>query len=346
MIKNLLFILLFATVLFQAKTLEEKAQIAFTVPTNVNVSTVTTSTATVSWDAIAGVSNFTVEFRPVGSNAWAFFYTNVNIINLVTLIPCTSYEVRIKETATGDTSNIVTFTTFYKYCQSASTDSNLVHISNVTVTPVGALQMISNSNALNYMDYRGDSARKINLNVGSVGNILSVNASWTGTQAVATTVSAWIDFNANGTFESSEKIMETSGNTSTPVSANFNVPLAAINGVCGTTMRVLVSSVMSSTGCGIYTYGETEDYLVNFISSNLAINELKKIEEVNIYPNPVSDILNISGITSDSDFEIYNAAGQKISGVKIKNKTVNVSRLLKGVYFIQINSMKLKFIKK
>lgn len=349
MIKNLLFILLFATVLFQAKALEEKAQMAFTVPTNVNVSAVTTNTATVSWDAIAGVSNFTVEFRPVGTNVWGFFYTNINIVNLVTLTPCTSYEVRIKETATGDTSGIVTFTTFYKYCQSASTDSNLVHISNVTVTPTGAPQMISNSNALNYMDYRGDSARKINLNLGSAGNTLSVNASWTGVQAVATMISAWIDFNANGTFESSEKIMETSGNTSTPVSATFNVPLSAINGGCGATMRVLVSSVMPSTGCGIYTYGETEDYLVNFISSNLGTHEFKNLEEINIFPNPASDILNISGITLDSEFEIYNVAGQKVSEGKIKNKTVNISRLLKGVYFIQIkekeNPVKLKFIK-
>jgi hypothetical protein len=352
MIKKLLFALLFTGLLYQAKTFEKGAETetTFTIPSNVTVSTITTTTATISWDAIAGSNNFTIEFRPVGYNTWAFFYTNGNAVNLVTLMPCTSYEVRVKETLTGDTSNIVTFTTFYKYCTSASTDSNLVHVVNVTVTPTGTSQMISNSNAYNYSDYRGDPTRKVNLNVGSMGNVLSVNPNWTGAQTVATTISAWIDFNANGTFESSEKIMETSGNISTPVSATFSVPPGSINGVCGATMRVLISSVILSGGCGIYTYGETEDYLVNFISSNLATNEFKNFKKIDIFPNPVSDIINVSGISDSNNFEIYNSVGQKVSEGKIKNKTVNVNRLIKGLYFIKIkekeNSVKLKFIKK
>ncbi|PZU04864.1 MAG: hypothetical protein DI622_19670 [Chryseobacterium sp.] len=98
---------------------------------------------------------------------------------------------------------------------------------------------------------------------------------------------------------------------------------------------------------GIPTYPDF--WVVKLGPEVLSTNETK-FENLSIFPNPVADILNISGITSDSSFEIYNAAGQKLTEGKIKNKTINVSHLLKGVYFIQIkeneNTVKLKFIKK
>lgn len=98
---------------------------------------------------------------------------------------------------------------------------------------------------------------------------------------------------------------------------------------------------------GIPTYPDF--WVVKLGPEVLSTNETGS-ESFSIFPNPVADILNISGITSDSGFEIYNAAGQKLTEGKIKNKTINVSHLLKGVYFIQIkeneNAVKLKFIKK
>ncbi|MFI7865854.1 GEVED domain-containing protein [Ectopseudomonas khazarica] len=68
---------------------------------------------------------------------------------------------------------------------------------------------------------------------------------------------AWIDFDQNGSFEASEKVLVAQG--STVVSA----PIAVPSGSAGTTrMRVQMRWGATAQPCGAYGYGETEDYLV------------------------------------------------------------------------------------
>ncbi|QTS85423.1 hypothetical protein JLK41_19165 [Ectopseudomonas khazarica] len=67
----------------------------------------------------------------------------------------------------------------------------------------------------------------------------------------------WIDFDQNGSFEASEKVLAAQG--STVVSA----PIAVPSGSAGTTrMRVQMRWGATAQPCGAYGYGETEDYLV------------------------------------------------------------------------------------
>ena len=80
------------------------------------------------------------------------------------------------------------------------------------------------------------------------------------------------------------------------------------------------------------------------------MEESGKSVKPEIYPNPASDVLNISGISEAADYEIYNIAGQKIDEGKVSNHHVNLNHLSKGVYFIQLKDKekvtRLKFIKK
>ncbi len=65
----------------------------------------------------------------------------------------------------------------------------------------------------------------------------------------------------------------------------------------------------------------------------------------NIYPNPTSDILNIFGVDEVAFLEVFDANGKSIITQK-KLKSVNVSSLPKGVYFLKINNKEtVKFIK-
>lgn len=69
--------------------------------------------------------------------------------------------------------------------------------------------------------------------------------------------------------------------------------------------------------------------------------------EINIYPNPTSEILNIEHPEmnfQNAEFSLYNAAGQicKI----IKSRTTNISDLPAGVYFIKIKSNDFEIVKK
>jgi hypothetical protein len=87
----------------------------------------------------------------------------------------------------------------------------------------------------------------------------------------------WIDFNRNGTFEAGEKVVASAGtnqglflSNTTPslVTYNFTVPTTATPG--RTLMRCVVVESNNGTAInptGTYTWGETEDYIVDIIAA-------------------------------------------------------------------------------
>lgn len=82
-------------------------------------------------------------------------------------------------------------------------------------------------------------------------------------------------------------------------------------------------------------------------SSSLAVNNerVETIEEVKLFPNPVSSILNISGVNADSDVEIYQISGLKVMTSQEKS-AIDVSGLARGLYLIKVNkTTTVKFIK-
>jgi hypothetical protein len=363
MIKKLLFLfLIFSGITFyHANNKTEKKNGFFCdtlAPTNVQMGNITLTSGTVSWTADPNTPNNMVRIRPVGSSSWLVITVipaGQTFYNFAGLMSCTAYEVQVVKicnSVTGTWSNPVIFSTYLDYCTSASTNSNVAYISNVTVTPIGFSPMVSNSGTSNYTDYRPDPNRKVQLLVGSVNNQISVSKSWFATPS-AVSVRAWIDFNADGIFQAGEMMLSSNSTTSQTAVSSFTVPTSAFQtgSSCVVAMRVIISETYTSSVCGTFTYGEVEDYGVYILSTaNLSTNETEKTKELSIYPNPVSEILNISGISSETDFEIYNATGQKVSLGKTKDYQVDVHQLLKGVYFIQINdkgkTSRLKFIKK
>lgn len=75
-----------------------------------------------------------------------------------------------------------------------------------------------------------------------------------------------------------------------------------------------------------------------------------KLESFAVYPNPTTDILNITKVSNKAKFEIHNAVGQIVKAGEINNNQVRVSELVRGTYIITINdkgvSESVKFIKK
>lgn len=86
-----------------------------------------------------------------------------------------------------------------------------------------------------------------------------------GAPYFANRIGIWIDFNHNANFEPSENVyLETIAIVGPrTVSGTFVVPATALTG--NTVMRIVCSEYLSPvpSPCGIYFYGETEDYLVN-----------------------------------------------------------------------------------
>ncbi|KMQ68195.1 secretion protein [Chryseobacterium sp. FH2] len=73
---------------------------------------------------------------------------------------------------------------------------------------------------------------------------------------------------------------------------------------------------------------------VNAISGALSTVEVKKTQ-LSIYPNPVTDILNIKTQDKVLDIAVYDISG-RLMNTKLENSQVNVSTLLKGIYIVKI----------
>jgi hypothetical protein len=161
----------------------------------------------------------------------------------------------------------------------------------------------------------------------------------------------WIDFNHNGTFEDSEKVVSGSSSSSSTLSATVSIPSTATLGV--TRMRVSMKYNAAPTACETFTYGEVEDYSVNITSSSSApttntpfAEDLgnEKVEIFTIYPNPAKESLNImlNGIEGEVSARIYDMRGAvvKFQMLNERNTSININDLAPGIYTISIDDEK------
>lgn len=90
---------------------------------------------------------------------------------------------------------------------------------------------------------------------------------------------------------------------------------------------------------------------VNLVFNPIIMSSLEDTEsltQINIYPNPAKDILIIkTNTTNNTNIELFNNLGQKISVHPLNNKTeLNISHLNNGVYWLKINNQTYPVIKK
>lgn len=73
-----------------------------------------------------------------------------------------------------------------------------------------------------------------------------------------------------------------------------------------------------------------------------------EITEVKLYPNPVSGgVVNISTKANNAkQIAVYDVFGEVVLKDKITNKTLDISRLVAGVYVIQVNEGSNTFTRK
>ncbi|NIF03850.1 T9SS type A sorting domain-containing protein [Chryseobacterium sp. Tr-659] len=70
-----------------------------------------------------------------------------------------------------------------------------------------------------------------------------------------------------------------------------------------------------------------------------------KKENLNIYPNPVKDILNINGQIKKEEAEILDAGGRRVLKTIINDNKINISNLEQGIYYLKIGDVVNRFIK-
>lgn len=163
----------------------------------------------------------------------------------------------------------------------------------------------------------------------------------------------YIDYNDNGTFETSELILQETVPPSTNnkvYSYNFTPP-SNVKKSKVLRMRIIserTSITNAKLNCTTqYDIGDIEDYGVIF-ESYLSIDAIEK-QKYKIFPNPVENTLNINSDNSEEKaITIFTTSGQLIKTLKTtdENLSIDVSQLSTGTYILNINNISHKFIKK
>lgn len=163
-------------------------------------------------------------------------------------------------------------------------------------------------------------------------------------------VVVFIDFNNNGSFDDAGesftigRLGAANPFNAMTITGTITVPASATPGA--TRMRVLkntntaaysnpnaANSINTACDSGLRA-GQTEDYSVNILASNLATSEVTKKSSASIYPNPTSASLTVKTEEGLEKYEVYNLAGQKLT--EGTSGVVNMDRLASGTYLIKI----------
>ncbi len=84
------------------------------------------------------------------------------------------------------------------------------------------------------------------------------------------------------------------------------------------------------------------------LSNTLSVNSYEYDNtKIKVYPNPSSEIIQISELKTKKNYRIYNVVGTKIkTGSISNNETVDIKNFANGLYFLKFdNGNTLKFIK-
>ena len=103
---------------------------------------------------------------------------------------------------------------------------------------------------------------------------------------------------------------------------------------------------------GDFTQNLTDNPIPHLAKTDLtitAINEVKQASGLQVFPNPATDLLNIRGLKTDFDYNIFDINGKEIQKGHSTAPSIKVGHLTAGVYMISISTKSekysLKFIK-
>lgn len=87
--------------------------------------------------------------------------------------------------------------------------------------------------------------------------------------------------------------------------------------------------------CGVYDYGEVEDYCI-VLDPTVSINNTT-FNDLTVFPNPTDNYLQVTLDQSIQSIEIINALGQSVLTTTSTGR-IDVSNLTSGWYCIRVKS--------
>ncbi len=311
------------------------------------LSTSTETSLTIDWQNVLYASDYTLRYREVGTSIWTEELNVTTGIELTPLETCTEYEFQIKTTCSDSTHGFSTTQVFttkgcgscydLTYCPVNGTNSSTEWIDTVKIG--GSTSSTGNNNGW-YISTNVDFSFLPNSS-----QAITIIPGYTGTHYTEK-YSVWIDFDQNGTFDATEKVINLLTNNGAVVGL-MNIPTSAVHGVTKMRIGMVASSSGTPTECPTATvYGEYEDYCV-YIGPEAGLSEQEL--EFRIYPNPVTSYLQFESSVTIESLSIQSVDGKLVKTIKDPISQIDVMDLPNGIYLLQVKtesvSKTLKFVK-
>lgn len=248
------------------------------------------------------------------------------------------------DSATKDVMNAI------QYCEPTATSGcNLDGIKKFVLGTIDADDGGNgcNGNGQGYVDRR-DMLTDLDRAAGSNAHLLQAQQNWTGGVGVEE-FSVWIDFNDNGTFETSERLI--SGETFSAANAlsdfTLNIPVDAALGTHVLRAKAIDGSASGDVldPCSDFQYGEVHDYTVTIIDTDLSVNDFTLDGtdfSIITLPNDQYEIVLKTAYTKDLSFSVFNVLGQQVVFNNISKENgeyryeLDMSYASSGVYVVKL----------
>ena len=152
-------------------------------------------------------------------------------------------------------------------------------------------------------------------------------------------MAAWIDLDANGTFDAAELLGGAETSTAfEDVQLAFTVPADATLGTTILRARCMYpeqGEPTSADPCFNFSYGETEDYGVTILTSTGVA--VPVVQAPMVWPNPAGDLLNVRLPDGSATLEVTDASGRTVLPARWSTGTSSISTtpLANGPYVLR-----------
>lgn len=122
-------------------------------------------------------------------------------------------------------------------------------------------------------------------------------------------------------------------------------PTVGTDALAGITLSNIIVHVPVGASSNYNVVPWSSMTIIDDVTTSTATKPVSKV--ISIFPNPVKDELFISDLTIDNmQFVITDLTGKQIvTGKLSNNKSIDVSSLSKGIYYLNVSGQSLKFIK-
>lgn len=323
-------------------------------PTGVTANNATSSSFTVSWNAVSNANQYLVEYRVSGGN-WSSLSVTGTSTTISGLAANTSYQARVSSDCGSESSSpsaAVSISTLdeepepVNYCASSGNNSSDEWIKKITV---GSFSNNSGNNG-GYGDFTGSTVALAAGSSVSISLEPGFSSGLFGTNSYPEYWKVWIDYNKDGDFNDAGELAFDAGSTSSStVNGTINVPSSAAG---STRMRVSMKYNAAQSSCENFGYGEVEDYTVSFgsaITTSINTNEIVSFESL-LAPNPSNGntSVRLTGLAQNKELvvRVLDLEGrQMVETVKVYGNG-NTSQSIKldlreysaGIYLVEISS--------